>query len=271
VRQEDHEVNYSVDEGLDGLVTLVIDTDESEFSYTVAANYMLNDNSGVFGRINTGHKMPYFDDYRDNRGSFANGNNLVVDVDQFEVGYKYSGTNISLYATGFYTEVDPSFFVALSGVTAGVASLNEALGVEVDATYYHDSGLSVTLNATIQESEIVGTADDGNEVQRQPGWQFRVSPSYDFVVGEADLTVYGALTAVDDRFSNNANTVTLGSYEKVDLGAILTLDDRLSFQIAADNITDEDALTEGDPRNPAAPNGRFIMPRSIKFSVAYAF
>jgi len=271
VRQENHQVKYSVDEGLDGLVTLAIDTDEDEFSYTAAANYMLNDNSGIFGRINAGHKMPYFDDYRDNRDSFANGNNLVVDVDQFEVGYKYSGNNISLYATGFYTEVDPSFFVALSGVTAGVASKNRALGLEVDATYYHESGFSVTLNATLQNSEIAGTADDGNDVQRQPDWQFRVSPSYDFVVGGNDLTVYGAFTAVDSRFADNANTVVLGSYEKLDLGAELTIDDRLSFQIAADNLTDKAALTEGDPRNPAAPNGRFIMPRSVKFSVGYAF
>lgn len=271
VRFEDHEVEYSVDEGLDGLVTLAISTDESEVSWTAAANYALNDNMGVFGRINTGSKMPNFDDYRDNRDQFANANDLVQDVDQFEVGFKWASDYFSLYATGFYTEVDPTFFVALAGVTPGVASTNEAIGLEVDANYYTDYGLSVNLNATIQNAEIKGTADDGNDVQRQPGWQLRVSPSYDFVIGDADVTIYGAITAVDDRFENNANTVLLEGYEKLDLGAIVTFDDRLSFQLAADNITDEDALTEGDPRDATAPNGRFIMPQSIKFSVGYAF
>jgi outer membrane receptor protein involved in Fe transport len=226
---------------------------------------------GIFGRANFGHKMPYFDDYRDNRDAFANGNNLVVDVDQYEIGYKFVADNFSLYTTGFYTKVDPSFFVALAGVTPGVASTNKSLGVEVDATYYHDSGFSMTLNATVMNSEIHGTADDGNDVQRQPNWQIRTSPSYYFTIGDVDVTIYGAISAVDDRYSDNANTVTLDGYQKIDLGAIVTFDDRLSFQLAADNITDDNGLTEGDPRNPAAPNGRFIMPASFKFSVGYAF
>ncbi|MEO0998363.1 MAG: TonB-dependent receptor, partial [Pseudomonadota bacterium] len=271
LRFENHEVQYTVDEGLDGLVTLAIDFDESEVSWTAAANYALNDNMGIFGRINSGHKMPYFDDFRDNRDAFANGNDLIIDVEQFEAGYKYAADYFSLYATAFYTEVDPSFFVALAGVTQGVASKNEALGLEIDANYYTEFGLSVNLNATVQESEIVGTADDGNEVQRQPGWQLRVTPSYEFGIGDAAATIYGTLSAVDDRFSDNANTVVLDGYEKLDLGALITFDDRLSFQVTIDNVTDEDGLTEGDPRNPNAPNGRFILPRSAKFSVSYAF
>lgn len=172
VRFEDHEVEYSVDEGLDGIVTLAISTDESEVSWTLAANYALNDNMGVFGRINSGRKMPYFDDYRDNRDSFANANNLVVDVDQFEAGFKWANDYFSLYATGFYTEVDPSFFVALAGVTPGVASTNEAIGLEIDANYFTDFGLSVNLNATIQESEIKGTA---NVVGHSPTTKYRWS------------------------------------------------------------------------------------------------
>ena len=42
-------------------------------------------------------------------------------------------------------------------------------------------------------------------------------------------------------------------------------------QIAADNITDEQALTESDPRTFTAPNGRYIMPRNIRFSIGYEF
>jgi outer membrane receptor protein involved in Fe transport len=270
LRFESHEVEYSADTNVDGFVDVVIQTDESEVAWTAAANYSLNDEMGVFGRINSGVKMPYFDDYRDNLGSFQNGNNLIIDVNQYEAGYKYAGDNISLYTTLYYTEVDPSFFVALSGQTPGVASTNEALGVEIDGNYYTDFGLTVNVNATIQESEIKGTDNDGNEVQRQPGWQLRVSPSYNFLVGEADVSVYGALTAVDDRFSDPGNDVVLEGYEKLDLGAIVTLE-RLTFQLAMDNLTDEEGLTEGDPRNPLAPNGRFIMPRTVTFSVGYAF
>ena len=76
---------------------------------------------------------------------------------------------------------------------------------------------------------------------------------------------------VDDRFANNENTVVLEGYEKYDVGLIMQGDSGLTFELAVQNITDEDALTEGDPRNPSAPNGRYILPRTATFSVSYAF
>ncbi|MCB1053359.1 MAG: TonB-dependent receptor [Acidobacteria bacterium] len=270
VRYENHEVDYSVDEGLDGQVDLVIDTSESETSWTAALDYQLNDFSGVFGRINRGHKMPYFDDYRDNRNSYFNGNNLVQTVEQYEFGYKFAKPGYSLYATGFHTKVDPSFFVALSGQTPGIASINEATGVELDGSATFQNGFAISLNATIQESKIKGTADDGNEVQRQPPWQIHLAPRYSRTLGEALVSVFATLSAVDDRWSDNANTVVLDGYETVDLGVVVWFD-KVSFQILGENITDSDGLTEGDPRNPAAPNGRFILPPSVKFTVGYTF
>ena len=86
----------------------------------------------------------------------------------------------------------------------------------------------MSLNATWQNAEIDGGPNDGNDQHRQPNWQFRVTPSYDFEWDPAEVTVYGTLTAVDDRFSDPGNTVEIDGYEKVDLGAIVTLD-RLTF------------------------------------------
>ena len=84
-------------------------------------------------------------------------------------------------------------------------------------------------------------------------------------------TVYGTLSAVDDRFGNNENTVVLEGYEKIDVGMKLDPTESLRLQLSVDNLTDEQGITEGDPRNPDAPNGRFIMPRSVRFSVSYLF
>lgn len=113
-------------------------------------------------------------------------------------------------------------------------------------------------------------ANEGNEAQRQPGWQVRMTPSYEFEVGEMYANVYATLTAVDDRFGNNENTVVLPGYEKVDFGVMVEPTDRLKLQLAVDNLTDEQGITEGDPRNADAPNGRYILPRSVKFSISYA-
>jgi len=270
VRFENHDMSYTVDEGLDGLITGAVDYDESEVSWTAALNYLINDEIGVFGRINSGSKMPYFDDYRDNRGAFNNGNMLIQEVDQYELGFKWVTNDIALYATGFFTEVDPSFFVALTGQGA-VIQTQESKGVEVDAIWETDVGFSVSLNATIQDSEIVSGPNDGNETARQPGWQLRLTPRYQFDAGTITGTVYGTLSAVDDRWSEPENVNRLDGYEKLDLGVILRVNEKFVVQLSADNVTDEDALTEGDPRNISAPNGRFIMPRTIEFSVGYEF
>ncbi len=270
LRAENHQMNYTVDEGLDGVITGAVDYDESEVSWTAAANYLINDSMSIFGRINAGSKMPYFDDYRDNRGAFNAGNNLIQEVDQFEFGFKWVTDYVSLYATGFVTEVDPTFFVALTGQGA-VIQTQESTGVEVDAIWDTAAGFSVSLNATIQDTEIKSGPNDGNETARQPGWQLRLTPRYEFEFGDITGTVYGTLSAVDDRWSEPANVNQLDGYEKLDLGVIMRVNEQFVVQLSADNVTDEDALTEGDPRNITAPNGRFIMPRTIEFSIGYEF
>ncbi|MFQ5527077.1 MAG: TonB-dependent receptor [Thermoanaerobaculia bacterium] len=271
VRSENHKVEYSVDEGLDGLVTLGLSFDETETSWTAAANYLINDSLGAFGRINSGSKMPYFDDFRDNRGAFQGGNLLIQEVDQLEFGLKWVTSNLSLYGTAFRTEVDPTFFIALTGAGPADIVTQEATGIELDALWNSGTGFYVTLNATIQDTEIKRGPNAGNETQRQPGWQLRLTPSYTFVKGDSVITLFGTLSAVDDRWGEPQNVNRLDGYEKLDLGAIVDLSGGFSVHISGDNLTDEDALTESDPRDLVAPNGRFIMPQSIRVGVGYSF
>lgn len=272
IRNEDHEIEYTVDEGLDGIITKAVQYDESDVAVTVGVNWQFERNQGLFARYSDGSKMPYFDDFRDNFGSFENGNDLIFTVEQFEAGYKLAESNYNVYVTAFFNEADSSNTPDPS--QPSVLFVTEALGVELDAAYYTDNGFSVSLNGTIQDTEITESGDPsfiGKESERQPGWQLRVTPSYDFESDGFYGTVYGTLSAVDDRFSDNGNTVTLDGYEKLDLGVTVTNDAGLTFRFAIHNVTDEDALTEGDPRNPSAPNGRFILPRNATFSVGYTF
>jgi hypothetical protein len=270
VRWENHEVDYSVDEGLDGIIDLAIDFDESEVSWTAAANYRLSDSMSVFGRINSGSKMPYFDDFRDNRNAYALGNDLIQEVEQYELGFKWVTDNVSLYATGFYTEVDPTFFVALTGQQATIQT-QESRGVELDAIWDNHEGFRVTFNATVMDTEIVSGPNNGNETQRQPGWQLRLTPSYDFSLANVSGVVYGTFSSVDDRWGEPENVNRLEGYDKIDLGVIFRINESFIVQLAANNVTDEDALTESDPRSILSPNGRYIMPRSVEVSVGYEF
>jgi outer membrane receptor protein involved in Fe transport len=271
-RVENYKAEMSADFGQDGIVDLIVSSDETEVSWTAAGNYRVTDTFGAFLRLNQGKKMPTFNDYRDNSGAFADGDNLIRDIQQVEIGAKWVTDYISLYATGFYTSEDPTIFVAMAGSTPGVISTTETFGIEIDGNWATDAGFNLNLNATFQNAEFDGGPNANNKVPRQPDWQVRLTPSYDFEIGTGlEASVYGTLTAVDDRFSDSGNTVVLDGYEKLDLGVLLRVNERLTFQLSGDNITDEDGITEGDPRNPAAPNGRFILPRSVGFSVGYEF
>ena len=98
----------------------------------------------------------------------------------------------------------------------------------------------------------------------------RLTPSYEIELEDDSLvTLYGTFSAVDDRWGDNGNTVLLEGYNKLDAGVIYQPSESVKLQLSVDNLTDEMGVTEGDPRNPTSPNGRYIMPRSIKFSVSY--
>ena len=272
IRNENHQIEYTVDEGLGGAITKSVSYDETELAWTVGANLMFTKRQGVFARISEGSKMPFFDDFRDNFDAYQGGEDLIKAVSQFELGYKLSSDNYELYATAFFNEVKGDTFVAQPGDPAEILT-NEAYGVEVDFNYYADNGFSVNLNSTVQETEITESPDNqGNEAQRQPSWQIRMTPSYDieFSNGMA-ATLYGTLSAVGDRFANNENTVILEGYEKIDLGMILNISDEVQLQVSVSNLTDEDAITEGDPRDSLSSNGRYILPRTFDLSVSYQF
>jgi outer membrane receptor protein involved in Fe transport len=271
VRIENHQVSYSVDEGLDGQVTKFADFDETKTSWTVAANYLFTDEISGFARINNGYRMPYFDEFRDFYDQYTSGNDLIQSVNQYELGFKWVTDSLSLYATGFFTDVDPVGFVTLGGATPPTISTQESMGVELDGVWTAENGFLLTLNATLQETEIKNGPNAGNETQRQPNWQLRLSPSYTFETGTLETSIYGTLSAVGDRWGEPANVNKLPGYEKLDLGVQVRINEAFTVQLAADNLTDEDALTESDPRTIAAPNGRYIMPRTFTLSVGYEF
>ncbi|KZN32233.1 TonB-denpendent receptor [Pseudoalteromonas luteoviolacea NCIMB 1944] len=275
LRSERHEVDYSVDEGLDGIITKSVDFSARKTSWTLGADYKLDQQSGVFVRFNKGFKMPYFDDFRDNFDAYSAGDQLIKEVAQSEVGYKFMGENMDFFATIFANEVKGESFSVRPDLPAQRFT-TEAQGIEVDFNYNHESGFSVNLNGTLQNSEVAQSPDaslTGKKSQRIPDWQLRITPSYEFELNDMFATVYGTFSAVDSRFSDIQNTpsAVLDGYEKIDIGFTLEPSEQVQLQIAIDNLTDEQGLTEGDPRNPAAANGRYILPRSVKFSVAYNF
>jgi iron complex outermembrane recepter protein len=275
VRFSDFTRQYTADTGVrDGVIDTRADTDESKTSFTAAVNWAINDTMGVFARINQGYLPPEFDNYREFQKEFTEqGRDLFQKISQYELGYKMSTGPLALYATFFANEVDgfPTAVVGGSDVIPKTLAKNEARGLELDVIWNPIGDLSIDVNATFQETEIQNGDNRGREVARQPPFQVRLTPSYFVDFGNGiDANFYATLSMVDDRWSEDANATKLDAYEKVDLGVLVHASD-LTFQVAVDNATDEQGLTEGDPRSLTSRNGRYILPRNVKFSVGYNF
>lgn len=268
VRREELTVDYVLDSGpgfADGTIDQTTHLEGSETAYTGAVNFDLNDDLGFFVRYTKGFLFPHFDDIRNNQ-------NTVDEVKQTEGGVKYTSDLLDLYATAFYNEND-AFASTVGGILPPAAFTTEAYGVELDGGIRW-AGMTISAIGTLQKTEITDSTtatDVGNQVLRQPEWQVRISPSYTWEAGDFDATFYVGATLVGERFGDNANTVKLDGYEKIDLGVIAQFAEGLFVQAHADNVNDSDGITEGDPRNPAAPNGRPIFGRSYMFSVGYDF
>lgn len=268
LRKEWLKINYILDSGPgypDGVRDMAVTLNESDVAYTAAVNYDVSEDLGVFVRYSDGFLFPHFDDVR--------GGNLNVNgIQQLEGGVKYSAENIALFATVFYNKNDS--FSSVVGSTVGDAAFKtRSFGVELDGNVSYEA-FNLSLIATLQDAQITESttlSDVGNTVLRQPKFQLRIAPSYDIEIGTATATLYGAVQFVGKRYGDNGNTVELAGYEKVDAGILLRTGSNLFFQVHADNLTDSQGITEGDPRNPASPNGRPILGRSVKFSVGYDF
>lgn len=274
VRRANRETNYSVDDGAIDGVFRVFKADESLTAFTAGINWAIDDEQGTFLRVNSGAKFADFDDYRNFSAAFRAGSDLLIDVDQAEIGYKLSTDNVGFYATLFYNTTDGSPN-CVAGSTVCFRQETQSVGIELDGDFQWNN-FNVDLNATFQQPEYTNESAasgdiDGNQVLRQPEELVRLTPSYEWDLGDSsDLALYGTLTYVGDRFNDPGNTVTLESYEAVDLGIDLNINN-FNIQLAYENVTDEEGATEGDPRNPTASNLRYILPRNIKLSVGYNF
>ena len=247
-----------------------IDFDETEVSWTLGVNYSINDSMAVFGRANGGNKFPHFDNLRD-------GATQIQEVDQYELGFKASTDQLGIFATLFYNEFEGLAFQRfIDGQNVVQIGDAEAIGLELETVWEPVDGLQLQLTGTWQDGEFNEFGDNsGNGVPRQPEFQTRLTPTYDFTLPWGTITVYGTWTWVDDRFADPENLQELNSYNKLDLGAIATLGERVDVQVVVDNLTDEHGLTEGNPRVIGQSGGviqaRPILGRSVVFSVGYRF
>ena len=248
------------------------------WSWTAGLNYDFSSSVGAYVRYNRGNTNPFFDNLRD--GIFVSPR-----VDNFEGGVKVRTDLVSLYATLFHTKFKGLVTTVIQN-GAPVADIGGArsTGIELEGQIRPIDNFAIAFSGTWLDAKYRdffaggGTIDlSGNRVQRQPKWQWRVTPSYDIEFGDSSkVSLYSTFSYVGDRFSDTANTQSLPHYFKIDAGVTVDVNKALTFAVTADNLTDKVGLTEGDPRTLGQAGGevvnaRPILGRSFRFSAAYKF
>lgn len=250
------------------------DFDDGAFS--IGFNYELTPEHAFFGHYTEAAKLPHFDDVR----------NAVLqkdDVTNVELGYKTNLAGLGMFVTLFQTEFDNVPFNDILPDGSVLMRRAETLtrGVEIEGVYESSDAFDLRFSVTAQEPEyenFTGAVLDntGNQIRRIPKIMARLVPAYNFLGGRGQ--VYMSVAYVDDRFSNDENTIVLPAYTKVDAGFTYDVNDSLSFQVVGDNLTDEVGLTEGNPRTDIGAGGigaiymaRPLFGRSFQVSMDYRF
>jgi outer membrane receptor protein involved in Fe transport len=253
---------------------------DSANSFTVGGLYKLTRNSSVFVRANQGHTFIYFDDLR-NAGSqaVANDRNRVPNpkVTQYEVGFKTATPLYSAYVNAFFTDFTGISFqqITTTDVLYSVSG-SKGKGVEFELAVRPLAGLQLQLTGDWQDSTYKDNpAINGNQVQRQPKFQYRFSPSYRIPAGDYALRLYGTYSHVGARWADQANTQYLPAYNTLDVGILAEISDKLEFRLSGSNLNNELGLTEGNSRLVGASTGpinaRPIFGRSWEASLNYRF
>jgi outer membrane receptor protein involved in Fe transport len=255
--------------------------DDSVNSFTVGGIYKLSKDASVFVRANTGHTFIFFDDMR-NAGTQAaldDRNGVPTPkVTQYEIGFKTAGQFYSAYLNAFYTDFTGiSFQQITTDAVLNSVSGSRGHGVEFELAVRPIENLQVTLTGDYQKSKYRDNpAIAGNDVQRQPSLQFRLTPSYRIPLGDNSVKLYGTYTHIGARWADQANLSYLPAYNTLDVGMLASIGDKWEVRVGATNLTNELGLTEGNSRLTGAQssgpiNARPIFGRAVEASVLYRF
>lgn len=239
-----------------------IDYDWSYTSYSLGVNYMIDNNTAVFGRISHGGRANadrlLFGDNVLADGSLLDDDAAVDEVDQVEFGVKYRGDDFGIFATAFYAETEEQNFEATSQTF--FSREYEAVGIEFEGSY-QIGNFNLTGSATWTDAEIA--SDDlapeveGNTPRRQADLIYSLTPSYNTERYSVGANIIGTT----DAYAQDNNDLEFDGYTQVNAFVYYYFDNGFSVSLNINNLFDETGLTEAEEGS--VPANNVIRARSI--------
>ena len=230
-------------------------------AWSLGVNYAIGDSMAVFANISEGGSLSSPDrvtgSIRDN-GSMFNDSGYS-EVEQAEVGFKYSGDNAAFYITYFTADTAEAREFEVTTQTFK-ENTYEADGIELEGQYDMGNGFGVRANVTFTDSEIAKTGDganEGNTPRRQADYLFNITPYYVAANWDVGVNLFGS----DEVYVQDTNDLKFDSYLVTNLYFNYSFNDNITLSLNVNNAFDEEGFTEGEEGS-AAP-GDYVRIRPI--------
>jgi len=245
---------------IDNANASAVNYDWSYTSYSLGANYQINDNLASFVRLSRGgranaDRLAFGKINAD--GSVASADAVDL-VDQFELGVKFRQDSFSVFATAFSAETEEQNFEATSQTFFD--RVYEAYGLELESSYFIGD-FDFRGNLTWTDAEITQDALNpsvvGNTPRRQADLVYSLMARYNFNDGSAGLSFIGTT----DAYAQDNNDLKFDGYTSVNAFASYMLSDNLSVSLNVNNIFDTVGITESEEGS--VPENGIIRARTI--------
>ena len=242
-------------------------------SYSVGANYQLDNDWAVFGRISKGGRA------NADRLLFGKVNvdgsvareDAIDEVKQYELGSKSRHGNLNLFATLFFAETEEQNFEATTQLFFD--RVYKAKGIELESSY-RIGDFDLRGSVTWTDAEITRDALNpdvvGNKPRRQADFIYSLIARYTFDQAQLGLSLIGTTAA----YAQDNNDLKFSGYTQVNAFASYDLATNLTLSLNVNNLFDTIGITEAEQGSVPA-NGiitaRTINGRTASLGLRYQF
>ena len=244
-------------------------------SFSLGANYLINDNQAVFARYSRGGSakadrilfagLDYTNSDRINALDFIN---------QAEVGYKRGFEKGSLYATLFFAKtVEEGGFEATSNSI--IENDYKSVGIEIEGSYRFSKAFDIRGGLTFTDAEIDSGDNAGNTPRRQPDFIYNFIPTYNF--GKTKKSSFGlSFIGQSKAYAQDSNELVLPGFVIINSFLNLGITDNLNANLSANNIFDSLGITESEEGSIVEGQTNYLRVRpvpgrSISLGLNYTF
>jgi outer membrane receptor protein involved in Fe transport len=235
--------------------------------YSLGANYQLNDQSSLFGRVSRGGTAAadrvLFEGYNyvGNTDNTLNARKVNY-VAQQELGYKYRTPKTALNATLFRATTKESNYEATT--QKKTSNDYQSIGLELDGNVNLSQAFGIRGGLTAMSSKITNAIDTsiiGNTPRRTPAVMLNLMPTFGF--NENKGMVGLNLLGVSKSFAQDNNKLVMPGY--------LVINPFFNYQVAkglvlglnGNNITNALGITESEEGSITENQNNFVRARPI--------